>query len=396
MALGSFLAPSDRDLATAEPIEHHRLLLRAELVPRHVEVDFARLGDGVGDAKDPTLAARHRRSPGRDSALSHRELPIGHHEIRVDLLPIPEPIARLAHPEGAIEREALRRRLRKTLPAARSLLAELELLAGGRRDAKLARPLAQRELDRFGEPNAFGFAQRDAVDDEQDGVFALLVERRRVVEVMDLAVDHHASETARFQVEQKLSVFALSMRYERRQERELRTDGKAKYVVRDLFRRLRANRLATNVTMLLADFGVEHAKVVVDLGDRAHGRSRVARRALLLDSDGRREAAQVLHARALELPQELSRVRGQRLDVATLPLGVERVEGEARFARPAHAREDHELALRNLEPIDVEVVLARAEHLDVVRVLGGSVRGSAFGRFWTASPHIGGTASGTH
>ncbi len=76
----------------------------------------------------------------------------------------------------------------------------------------------------------------------------------------------------------------------------------------------------------------------------------------------------MLDVRALELAQELPRVRAQRLDVAALPLGVERVERQARLARAAHPREHHELALRAPEPIDAQVVLPRPEHLDEIRL----------------------------
>ena len=43
--------------------------------------------------------------------------------------------------------------------------------------------------------------------------------------------------------------------------------------------------------------------------------------------------------RPLELTEELPRVGAEGLDVAALALGVERVEGEARLARAADARE---------------------------------------------------------
>ena len=97
----------------------------------------------------------------------------------------------------------------------------------------------------------------------------------------------------------------------------------------------------------------------------------------------------MLDLRPLELPEELPRVRAQRLDVAALALGVERVEGEARLARAAGAGEDDELALRDREVVDGEVVLARADDLDEVGLAGalhGEVRFlGAFGDPVTAS-----------
>src|SRR5690606_16432365 len=109
------------------------------------------------------------------------------------------------------------------------------------------------------------------------------------------------------------------------------------------------HRLAALDAALLAGARVEHAEVVVDLGDRADRRSRVRRRALLLDRDRGRQPADALDVRPLELAEELARVGGERLEVAALALGVERVEREARFPGAARPGEDDERALRDRE-----------------------------------------------
>src|SRR4029079_319644 len=93
----------------------------------------------------------------------------------------------------------------------------------------------------------------------------------------------------------------------------------------DLARRARTDRAAALVAALLAGAGVQHAEVIVDLGDRADRRPRVARRALLLDRDRRRQPADALVLRLLHLAEELPRVRRQRLDVAALAPRVQRV-----------------------------------------------------------------------
>ena len=55
---------------------------------------------------------------------------------------------------------------------------------------------------------------------------------------------------------------------------------------------------------------------------------------------GGRQAAEVIDVRLRQLAEELAGVARQRLDVAALALGIERVEGERAFARPADAGED--------------------------------------------------------
>ena len=97
--------------------------------------------------------------------------------------------------------------------------------------------------------------------------------------------------------------------------------------------RLAGDRTSADRTVRLADARVEQAQVVVDLGDGADGGARVARRRLLVDGDGRREAVDRVDVGLLHHLEELARVGGERLDVAPLPLGVDRVEREARLAR---------------------------------------------------------------
>ena len=97
------------------------------------------------------------------------------------------------------------------------------------------------------------------------------------------------------------------------------------------------------VAVRLADPGEQQAQVVVDLGDRADRRARVARRRLLVDRDRRREALDGVDVGLLHLPEELARVRREGLDVAALALGVERVEGERRLARAGQPGDADEL-----------------------------------------------------
>ena len=87
-----------------------------------------------------------------------------------------------------------------------------------------------------------------------------------------------------------------------------------------------------------ADARVEQAQVVVDLGDGADGRARVAAGAALVDGDGRAEPLDLVDVRLLHQAEELARVGRERLDVAALPLGVDRVERQAATCRSRTAR----------------------------------------------------------
>ena len=153
-------------------------------------------------------------------------------------------------------------------------------------------------------------------------------------------------------------------------------------LVDDLLGRLRGDRPAAVEAVRLADPRPQQAQVVVDLGDRADRRPRVARGGLLVDRDRRRQPLDRVDVRLVHLTEELPRVGGQRLDVAALPLGVDRVEGQRRLARPRQARDDHERLARKDDRDVLEIVLAGAGDDEGVRaghktasILGGAAAG---------------------
>ena len=120
--------------------------------------------------------------------------------------------------------------------------------------------------------------------------------------------------------------------------------GERQHLVDDLLGRLAGDRPAADRAVRPPDAREQQAQVVVHLGHGADRRARVARRRLLVDRDRRREALDRVDVGLVHLPQELARVGRERLDVAALALGVERVEGERRLARSGQARDAHETA----------------------------------------------------
>jgi hypothetical protein len=78
------------------------------------------------------------------------------------------------------------------------------------------------------------------------------------------------------------------------------------------------------------------------------------------DRDRGRNAFDRVHLRLVHAVEELPRVGRERLDVAPLPLRVERVEHQRGLARARDAGHDDELGERQLEREVLEVVLARA------------------------------------
>ena len=188
----------------------------------------------------------------------------------------------------------------------------------------------------------------------------LLVEHDLVVEVAHLAVDLDPREAVVAQLAEELAVLALAAAHDRRDHAEPRAGLELEHLVDDLLERLPLDGPAAVGAVRVADARVEQAQVVVDLGDGAHRGARVARRRLLVDRDGRREALDAVDVGLVHLPQELAGVGRQRLDVAPLPLGVDRVEGERRLARARQAGDHDEAVARQRQRDVLQVVLAGA------------------------------------
>ncbi len=221
-------------------------------------------------------------------------------------------------------------------------------------------PLRARDrgLDAVREPLAQVRAHHEPVDHDRDVVLVLLVEDDVLLEPAQLAVHLHAREALGAQLLEQLAVLALAPADDGRQHHELGALGERHHLVDDLLGRLRLDRAAAVVAVGMADPGPQQAQVVVDLGDGADRRARVPAGGLLVDRDRRREALDRVDVGLVHLAQELARVRGQRLDVAALPLGVDRVERETRLARARQAR-DHDQRLTRQPQVKVlEVVLA--------------------------------------
>ena len=226
--------------------------------------------------------------------------------------------------------------------------------------------MAQRGLERLGQALLdVRRARFSAVDHHLDRVLRVL--RRACgsgVELVHLAVDAHAHEALRAQLLEQLGLLALAPDDERREDHQARVLGQRQHVVDHLRHGLRRERDAVVGAVRRADAREQQAQVVVDLGDRADGRARVVAGRLLLDRDRRRQALDQVDVGLFHELQELARVGRERLDVAALALGVERVEGERGLARARQAGDHHQPVARQVEVDVLEVVRARAADAD--------------------------------
>ena len=211
-----------------------------------------------------------------------------------------------------------------------------------------------------------------AIDDDLDRVALVLVELGRVGDVDHLAIDPDPDEALAPGAVEDPVALGLAVLDERPEDEQAGALGQGQHLVDDLLDRLALDGVAVGAVRD-ADAGEEQPQVVVDLGHRPDRRARVARRALLVDRDGRRQAVDLVDVRLLHLAEELAGVGAQALDIAALALGIDRVEGQAGLARPGQAGDDDEPVARERDVDVLEVVFARAAHDELILGHGPSV-----------------------
>ena len=349
----------DEDPVAVRAVEEPALLLVGELAPRQVGVDLVAIGDRLDHA---LVEARAADRPRHERAVGDRDGRVGHEHVRVDLELRAEPGAARAGAVRRVEGEDARLELgqRDAVLGAGEVLGEEVALAVDHVDAD--EPLGERGggLDRLGQALPQVGLEHEPVDDDLDRVLELLVEDDLVLEQPLLAVDLDAREAVATELLEHVAELALAVAHDRRVDGEARALGEREDLLDDLVEALPRDRAPADRAVRPSDARVEQAEVVVDLGHRADGRARVARGRLLVDRDRRREPVDRVDVGLLHHLQELARVGGERLDVATLALGVDRVEGERRLAGAGEPGDADEGVPREPDGDVLEVVLAGA------------------------------------
>ena len=110
----------------------------------------------------------------------------------------------------------------------------------------------------------------DAVHHHLDVVLELLVERDRLGEIVELAVDPRPDVPEALRLVEDLAMLALAPLHHRRGDEQPGSLGKEQDLVRDLFDGLLADLPPAVRAMRMPDARVHQTQVVVDLGDRAH------------------------------------------------------------------------------------------------------------------------------
>src|SRR6185295_14035761 len=197
------------------------------------------------------------------------------------------------------------------------------------------------------------------IDHDLDRVFLLFVERDVIAQVDVLAVDTGADIPGPAHVEEFFSILSLSAADDRGQELKLAALGEGADGIDHLLYGLRGDFLAALKAGGASNPGEEKTEVIVDLRHGAYRGPGVVARALLLDGNGGGEPFDRIDVGLTHLFQELTGIGRERFDVPSLPLGINRVEGQRRLARPTQPRDDDELVAWDRDIDVLEIVLAR-------------------------------------
>ncbi len=192
---------------------------------------------------------------------------------------------------------------------------------------------AERGLHRFGNAVSTLLRKPDAVDDELDGVFFLLLEAGSRLEIHELFVDSGPQKSLLQCVFEHFPVFALLSPNHRGEHLQFGAARPRQDDIENLIHALLADLAPAGRTVRHADARKQEAQIIVNFRDGPHGRARIARRRLLLDGNRGRKPLDIIHIGLVHPPQKLSGIGRKRFDIAALTLGKDRVEGERALPR---------------------------------------------------------------
>jgi len=363
------LVEAEAYLLLAGAVEKYLLHMGGQVFPRRVAVKLVVLCNGLdGLAEIGRLAL----APGGERAVIDVERDIGHHEALVEEQLYPQPVAGRAGPEGRVEREQSRFDLGDGEPAHRAGEFFREGEALGFAVLRLRRGLQHRDavgkIERgaqtVGQPRLQPFAHDDPVHHHVDIVAEVLLQLRRVFELVETAIDLDPLEALLAQLGEFLAILALAVADDRGEQVGARALRHRHHPVDHVLHLLGLDRQPGGGGIGRAGAGEQKAQVVVDFRDRAHGGARVLARGALLDGDRGAEAGDVIDIGLLHHVEKLPGIGRERFDVAALALCIDRVEGQRGFARARKPGDHHQFIARDIHVDALEIMLARTAHLD--------------------------------
>ena len=221
-------------------------------------------------------------------------------------------------------------------------------------------------LDGIGQTRADRFLNDEAIDDNFDGMLVVLRELDRLGQIIKNAVAADTDKTAFPCVFKLFYVLALAPAHNRGKDLNFAAFRQRQYLIDNLIDRLLTDFPAADGAMGDADSRIEQTQIVVNLRHRADGGAGILGGGFLIDRNGGGEALNVVEIRLLHLPEELTRIGGERLDIAPLAFRVDGVERKRGLSGAGQSREYDQLVARDVQINVFEVVLSRAFDINIL------------------------------
>ena len=224
---------------------------------------------------------------------------------------------------------------------------------------------AEGRFGRVGHAAPRAFPHGDAVDDDFNRVLFVFIQRDLVPEVIHQSVHSRAHITGALRILQDLPVFPLLPADDGCQQRKPGSLRQNHQAVNHLVDSLLPDFAAAVRAVRNADARIQQAQIVVNLGYRAHGRTRILRGCLLVDGNRRGKPVDGIDIGLVHLAEEHPRIGAQAFHIAPLPLGIHGVEGKAGFAAPGKPRDDGQFVARDDHVDILQIILSGALDADV-------------------------------
>ncbi len=335
---------------------------------RRVERDAILLANGLHLPEYERVFVFAQR---QNAALANRERRVGHHLLAVDDVDVAQALAAVAGALRRIEREVVGGRLHIRQPRVgihERLAVVAQLAAFGVEHHQLVAALLEGELHRVAQAGLVFAGHAQAVHHQLYVVVAVAVELHAKGDFLHLAIDAHVHVALFAQLLKQVFVVALAVLHQRRKNVDFAAVVAVENEVENLVDRILHHLLARQVGVGVTHARKQQAQVVVDLGGGANGASRIFVDGLLPYRNHGVQTRDFVNVGALEHAQHVAGVGRKRLEVAPLPLGKNRVEGQRRLAAAAEPRDHREAVVRNVDVDIFQVVHSRAQHAHAVHL----------------------------
>ncbi len=313
--------------------------------------------------------ALHGPAAGLQTAFIDGKPLIGNDQLGIDAHEHPQACTLLAGPEGVVEGEHSGGKLVNADAVLRAgiILGEGDVLSPLHADHHNTAGEPRRHLDRVGQAGADIGLYHQPVHHDFNGMLLVLFQGNGLVQVVDQAVHPGADKAGAPGGIEFLLVLSLSAPHGGGQHLNFTFFRQRQHLIHDLIHRLLLDLPAADGAVGNADASVKKPKIIVNFRHRSHGGAGILGGGLLVDGNGGGKAVDQIHIGLFHLPQKHSGIGGKAFHIPALPLGVNGIKGQRRFARTGKPSQNHQLVPGDRDVDPLQIVLSGPMHYNFIK-----------------------------